>query len=103
MPGKDATMPARRDTPSEVPDELSPEWTEYESTWAVAVADFGNPVEAARFLSRRKAIFRAAQKLGIDKDMLTGFEPNKPGFEKRVHDAFEALAAIAAGSGLAAE
>lgn len=96
-------MPAKRDVRSEAPDELSPEWTEYESAWAVDVVDFENPVEAARFLSRRKAIFRAAQKLGIDKGMLTGFEPNKPGFEKRVHDAFETLAVIASGTGMAAE
>ena len=78
------------------PDDLSPEWTEYESRWSVRVSDFSGPLEAAKFLSRRKRIFAEALRSGIPKDMLTPFSPDKPGFEDRVKSAFEKLAEVAA-------
>ncbi|SFE22584.1 hypothetical protein [Roseivivax sediminis] len=89
-------MSQKPDDPSEASDALSPEWTEYESAWAVDVAEFGGPLEASRFLLRRKRIFREAAALGIPKEMLTPFAPNRPGFEQRVHDAFGKLAGVAA-------
>jgi hypothetical protein len=85
-------MQAKRDDPSEKSDDLSPEWTEYETAWAVDVADFGGPIEAARFLSGRARLFKEAQSNGITKEMLTGFRPNKPGFAERVADAFDTIA-----------
>ena len=88
------------DDPSETPDELSPEWTEYETRWAVSVSDFGGMDEAALFLLRRKTIFLEAQALGISKDLLTPFKPNKPGFEDRIRDGLGHLAKVA---GMAAE
>jgi hypothetical protein len=86
-------MPARLDDHSDIPNELSPEWTEYESAWAVDVVDFGSPLAAAKFLISRKKFFRAAQESGVSKEMLTPFEPNKPGFEDRVLRAFETIKA----------
>ncbi|MDF0602531.1 hypothetical protein P1J78_17470 [Psychromarinibacter sp. C21-152] len=76
---------------SEIHDELNPEWTAYESAWAVDVADFPSPVEAAEFVLRRKQFFLAAQAAGFPKELLTPFEPNKPGFEERARKAFTAL------------
>ena len=73
------------------PSDLSPEWTEYEEAWAVEVADFPSLLEASKFLVRRKQFFRAAHKSGVSKEMLTPFEPNKPGFEQRVFQAFESI------------
>jgi hypothetical protein len=97
-------MPRKREPAFGTPDEMSPEWTEYETRWSVLVSDFASPVEAAQFLSRRKKIFAAAAKFGIPKEMLTPFGPDKPGFEGRVHDAFENLANVATSvSTLAAE
>lgn len=93
-------MPQKPDDRSEMPDALSPEWTEYESAWAVNVSDFPDLLEAARFVSRRRRIFREAQALGISKEMLTPFEPNLPGFEERVRVAFSRIIDAA---GLAAE
>ena len=84
-------MPTRPDETSDEPDELSPEWTEYETAWAVASADFDSILEASRFLIRRKSFFRAAQAAGLTKDIFTPFAPNKPGFESRVRNAFEAI------------
>ena len=78
-----------------VADDLSPEWTEYESLWSVRVADFSSPLEAAKFLSRRKRILAAALRFGIPKEMLTPFSPEKPGFEDRVKAAFEKIAEVA--------
>lgn len=75
----------------ERPDDLNPEWTEYESRWSVNVADFETPLEAAQFVVRRKAFFRAAQSVGLPKDLLTPFEPNKPGFEERARKALTSL------------
>jgi hypothetical protein len=86
-------MPARRDDLSETPSEISPEWTEYESAWAVDTSDFGSPGEAAKFLISRKKFFRAAEANGVTKEMLTPFQPNKPGFEGRVVRAFESIMA----------
>ena len=88
-------MQSKANHPSEQPDDLNPEWTEYETRWAVKAADFEDPVAASRFLIRRKQIFFEAQRLGIPKDMLTAFKPNKPGFESRVEAAFTRLAAAA--------
>ena len=85
-------MQTRQDEPSEKPDGISPEWTEYESAWAVNVADFDGPVAAARFLSGRTRLFREAQLNGIPKEMLTGFLPNKPGFAERVAKVFGIIA-----------
>ena len=82
------------------PDALNPEWDSYASRWAVDVADFGSPLEAAEFLARRKRIFLEAQTLGLDKELLTPFEPDQPGFEARVKAAFEKMASVA---GMAAE
>lgn len=93
-------MSARPDDKQERPDDLSPEWAEYESRWAVDVAAFGGPVEASRFLIRRKRIFRAAEQAGMTREMLEAFEPSKPGFEARIREAF---AAVARSAGLAAE
>ena len=77
------------------PDDLSPEWTEYESRWSVRVADFPGPLEASKFLVRRKQIFAAALRAGIPKEMFTPFSPDKPGFEARIKSAFEKLAEVA--------
>lgn len=88
------------DDPAEQPDDLSPEWTAYEAEWSILGADFPNPILAAQFLSRRKEIFRSAEKAGIPREMLSLFEPNKPGFEDRVS---KALSEFARGAGLAAE
>lgn len=93
-------MPPNDHRFDDTPDELSPEWTAYESAWAVNVADFGDPVSASQFLLRRKRIFRAAQAAGLTKDLLTPFAPNKPGFEARVEAAFRQVAGAA---GMAAE
>lgn len=83
------------DHQSDTPDALSPEWTEYESAWAVDVADFGNPVDAAQFLLRRKRIFKAAEAAGMSKELLSTFSPNKPGFEARIEAAFRKVAGAA--------
>jgi hypothetical protein len=56
------------------------------------VSDFADPLEAAKFLVRRKKIFAAAERLGAAKELLTPFSPDKPGFEDRVAEAFSALA-----------
>jgi hypothetical protein len=93
-------MPPNDHRFDDTPDALSPEWTAYESAWAVNVADFGDPVAASQFLLRRKRIFRAAQAAGVTKEMLTPFAPNKPGFEARVETAFRQIASAA---GMAAE
>lgn len=93
-------MPSTPQDRAETPDALAPEWAEYESVWAVDVADFGTAVEASQFLLRRRRIFQAAERAGIPKDMLTPFAPAKPGFEQRIEEAF---AAIARSAGLAAE
>ena len=93
-------MQSSSNPPPESPDDLSPEWTEYENRWAVRVADFEDLDAATRFLRRRKEIFREAQALGIDREMLTPFAPDTPGFEARVKAAFERLASVA---GFAAE
>ena len=77
------------------PDDLSPEWTAYESNWSVHVADFPSPLEAAKFLSRRRKIFATAFRSGIPKEMLTPFSPDKPGFEERVEVAFEKVVRVA--------
>ena len=84
-------MADRRDKTSNEPDDLSPEWTEYEEAWAVEVADFDSPIEATKFLMSRKKFFRSAEANGISKEMLTPFLPNKPGFEGRVLRAFESI------------
>lgn len=89
-------MPKNAPNLNDTPDTLSPEWAAYESTWAIDVADFGDPLAASQFLIRRKRIFRAAQAAGISKDMLTPFAPNKPGFEARVKEAFLSVAGVAA-------
>ncbi len=88
-------MSEKRDDSFETPDALNPEWDSYASAWAVDAADFANPVEAAKFLERRKRIFVAAQTLGLDKELLSPFAPNKPGFEERIEDAFGKLAQVA--------
>ena len=88
-------MQPKPDDPSEIPDDLSPEWTAYDSAWAVNVSDFGGPVEATRFLLARKQLFKEAQANGIPKEMLTPFEPNKPGFADRVAKSFAAIATAA--------
>ncbi len=93
-------MPPSDNSANDTPDTLSPEWTAYESAWAVDVADFGDPVAASRFLLRRRRIFRAAEAAGMTRDMLTPFAPNKPGFEARVEAAFRQVAGAA---GMAAE
>ena len=77
------------------PDDLSPEWTEYETLWSVLVSDFDSPLEAAKFLARRRKIFATAATSGITKEMLAHFSPNKPGFESRVKVAFEDLLKVA--------
>lgn len=93
-------MSPKQDTNLGTPDALNPEWDAYASAWAVNAADFGSPIDAAAFLMRRKRIFLEAQALGLDKELLTPFEPNRPGFETRVRIAFEKIASVA---GLAAE
>lgn len=89
-------MPRNVPDPDDTPDALSPEWAAYESAWAIDVADFGDPLAASQFLIRRKRIFRAAEAAGITKDMLTPFEPNKPGFDARVKRAFLSVAGVVA-------
>ena len=95
-------MPGEWTDPAEATDDLSPEWTAYEARWAVRVSDFESPLEASRFVVKRKAIFRTAQGFGIDPNMLSAFEPDRPGFEDRLGDALEKLAEVAH-NGLAAE
>lgn len=82
------------------PDHLSPEWTGENTACAVKVADFGDPVAASQFLLRRERIFRAAEAAGMQREMLTPFQPNKPGFGARVEAAFRQVAGAA---GMAAE
>lgn len=89
-------MPQRKKTFDDTPDDLSPEWTEENSAWAVKVADFGDPVAASQFLLRRERIFRAAEAAGMTREMLAPFQPNKPGFEARVKRAFLSVAGVAA-------
>jgi hypothetical protein len=84
-------MSAKPADRSETPDDLSPEWTEYETRWSVNVADFDGPMGATRFLARRNEIFRAAAAAGVPKDLLTPFEPNKPGFEERLRSAVSGI------------
>jgi hypothetical protein len=91
-------MTAKPETEFGMPDDLSPEWTAYETRWSVRVADFATPLEAAKFLARRKKIFAEAAKLGAPKELLTPFAPDKPGFEGRIAEAFSALAKAARGS-----
>ena len=84
-------MSPKREKDFGTPDDLSPEWTVYESSWSVRVADFPSPLEAAKFLSRRKTFFAAAARSGVPKEMFSSFAPNRPGFEDRVRTAFESL------------
>lgn len=86
------TMP----DPDDTADALSPEWAAYERAWAVDVADFGDPVAAAQFLTRRRRIFRAAAAAWIDKALLASIVPDKPGFEVRVRQAFLSVVGVAA-------
>lgn len=96
MRGNANAMPRTTPDPDDTPDALSPEWAAYESAWAVDVADFGDPVAAAQFLTRRRRIFRAAASAGIDTGLLSPFAPDKPGFEARVRKAFLSVAGVAA-------
>lgn len=84
-------MPMTTEPEFGTPDEISPEWAAYESRWSVRVSDFASPLEAAKFLARRKVIFAATEKSGFPKEMLAKFGPDKPGFEDRMIAAIEAL------------
>lgn len=93
-------MPPKSDMNHGTPDAMNPEWDAYAQSWAVKADDFGGPMGAARFLARRKRIFAEARAQGFPKEMLAGFQPDKPGFEVRVEAAFSRLASVA---GTAAE
>jgi hypothetical protein len=84
-------MPVKSEPEFGKADALSPEWAAYESRWSVQVSDFASPLEAAKFLARRKEFFAATQKAGFPKEMLAGFDPAKPGFIERATDAFDTL------------
>jgi len=88
-------MPRFSDETHGTPDALNPEWDAYAQSWAVDVTDFGDPLDAARFLARRKRIFAETRAQGFPKEMLAAFQPDKPGFEERVGAAFSRLASVA--------
>ena len=71
-----------------VPDEENPEWTDEDWLWAVRHADFGSHVAVHNFLIRRREILEAAEAAGIPRAAFLELEPNKPGFEDRVKQAF---------------
>lgn len=84
-----------------IPDDENPEWTEETFRWSVKVVDFGGDItKVHEFLIRRSQILRAAEALGIPRDVFLPFEPAKPGFEERLAASFGPFPKAA---GLAAE
>jgi hypothetical protein len=84
-----------------VPDDENPEWTEETFRWSVKAADFGGNIRKVHdFLIRRTEILRAADALGIPREVFLPFEPTKPGFEERLSASFGLFPKAA---GLAAE
>jgi hypothetical protein len=75
--------------------------TREEWAWFVSNADFdGDMTRVHDFLIRRAEILRAAETLGIPREVFLPFAPTKPGFEERIAAAFGPFPKAA---GLAAE
>lgn len=77
------------------------ELTREDFLWFVRTQDFGGDIGRVHdFLIRRAEILRAAESLGIPREVFLPFQPTKPGFEDRVAAAF---APFPKAAGLAAE
>jgi hypothetical protein len=77
------------------------ELTRDDFRWFVSNADFdGDMTRVHDFLIRRAEILRAAETLGIPREVFLPFAPTKPGFEERIAAAFGPFPKAA---GLAAE
>jgi hypothetical protein len=75
--------------------------TPEEWAWSVRTEDFGGDTfQVVEFLTRRAEILRAAESLGIPREVFLPFAPTKPGFEERIAAAFGPFPKAA---GLAAE
>ena len=73
------------------PDDENPEWTEEDFLWAVAARDFPNHAASHAFLLRREEFLRAAESVGMRRDVFLPFLPSKPGFEERAAEALDKL------------
>lgn len=77
------------------------ELTREDFRWFVKNSDFdGDMTKVHDFLIRRAEILRAADSLGIPREVFLPFAPTKPGFEERIAAAFGPFPKAA---GLAAE
>jgi hypothetical protein len=59
--------------------------------WAVQNNDFPDHDAVIEFLERREEVLKAAERVGMERDVFLPFEPSKPGFEDRVAVAFGAI------------
>ena len=81
--------------PPGVADDESPEWTDDDFLWSINNTDFGGHAAALEFLTRREEFFRAASKVGFEREAFLSLLPSKPGFLERAATALEALSLYA--------